>query len=212
MRAAHWITTCKVAAATFAGVAAIGLSGGVRAEAPAKADSCVECHGEQGVSGNPDIPIIAGPSAFYLENQLFLFQQQNRPCAEKLFDAHTPAPPASNHCELVVDLSEGEIMELAAYFASQPHKPAEQTTDQALAKTGEALHERSCSRCHANAGSLPLDDAGILAGQWRPYLIRTLTSFREGDRWQEEKMAEEVSKLSDQDIRALAEFYASQGQ
>lgn len=212
MRKSQRIPRLKSATAPLVAIAAMILSASPWAEAPAKADSCTDCHGAQGQSEDSEIPIIAGPSAFYLENQLFLFQQKDRPCASEQFSAHSPAPPAEDHCDLVADFSEDDIIELAAYFADQPHKPAEQNTDPELAKAGQAIHDRSCSRCHANAGSLKLDDAGILAGQWRPYLIRTLTSFRDSDRWQDEKMAEEVEKLSDQDIKALAEFYASQSQ
>lgn len=204
--------TLKSVSITLVTIAAVVLSTSPRAEAPAKADSCTDCHGAGGQSEDKEIPIIAGPSAFYLENQLFLFQQEDRPCVSEPFSAHAPKPPADNHCDLMADFSEDEIVELAAYFANQPHQPAKQSTDPELAKIGQAIHERSCSRCHANAGGLKLDDAGILAGQWKPYLISTMTSFRDSDRWQDEKMAEEMDRLSDQDIKALAEFYASQGQ
>ncbi len=208
MRTFQFIFTLKRAILILTAAAATLMWSNLWAEPPDLADSCAECHGEGGQSDDPEIPIIAGPSAFYLENQLLLFQQKNRPCVSEQFDSDAPA---ESHCALVADLSEDEIIELAAYFSEQPFKPAPQETDQKLAEQGKAIHERKCDRCHAEAGSLALDDAGILAGQWRPYLVRTLTSFRDTDRWQPEKMEEEVDELSDQDINALAEFYASQG-
>jgi len=61
-----------------------------------------------------------------------------------------------------------------------------------MADASQAIHEHSCFRRHASAGSLPLGNAGILAGQWRSHLIRTLTSFRNSDRWQDQKMARKI--------------------
>jgi len=181
------------------------------AETPSQLQNCVGCHGENGISKNSDIPIIAGASAFFLENQLFLFRDEGRPCAGELFSQQED-PPADNHCALATDWSDADIAALAGYFSELPHHSAEQSVDAALAQTGKAIHERSCDRCHAEGGSLALDDAGILAGQWRPYLIRTLKSFRAEERWQEEKMAEATATLSDDDIKALAEYYVSVGQ
>lgn len=191
--------------------AALAGAVSVTAEVPSNVQACVGCHGENGISQNSDIPIIAGASAFFLENQLFLFRDEGRPCASELF-AQQEEPPAPDHCALATDWSDDDITELAGYFAERPHQSAEQSVDAALAETGQAIHERHCDRCHAEGGSLALDDAGILAGQWRPYLIRTLESFRAGERWQEEKMADATANLSDDDIKALAEYYVSVGQ
>lgn len=184
----------------------------VWAEAPAEAEACASCHGEKGISQDSDIPIIAGASDFFLENQLFLFRDKGRPCAGELFSQREESPPKPDHCALAADWSDDDIAKLAGYFSKLPHQSAEQSVDAALAQTGKAIHEQSCDRCHAEGGSLALDDAGILAGQWRPYLIRTLKSFRADERWQEEKMAEATSELSDDDIKALAEYYVSEGQ
>ncbi|WP_341936452.1 c-type cytochrome [Marinimicrobium sp. C2-29] len=184
----------------------------VWAEAPAEAEACASCHGEKGISQDGDIPIIAGASAFFLENQLFLFRDKGRPCAGELFSQREEPPPEPDHCALAADWSDDDIAKIAGYFSKLPHQSAEQSVDAALAQTGKAIHEQSCDRCHAEGGSLALDDAGILAGQWRPYLIRTLKSFRADERWQEEKMAEATSDLSDDDIKALAEYYVSEGQ
>ncbi|ROQ20733.1 cytochrome c553 [Marinimicrobium koreense] len=184
----------------------------VWAEAPVEAEACASCHGEKGISRDGDIPIIAGASNFFLENQLFLFRDKGRPCAGELFSQRAESPPKPDHCALAADWSDDDIAKIAGYFSALPHQSAEQSFDTELAQIGKAIHERSCDRCHAEGGSLALDDAGILAGQWRPYLIRTLESFRAGERWQEEKMADATAKLSDDDIKALAEYYVSVGQ
>lgn len=173
-------------------------------------ESCVACHGQDGISQDPDMPTIAGASDFFLENQLFLFQDEARPCVADLFAKVDGA--AADHCALVADLSEGDIEAVAAHFAEQPFKAASQSVDAGRAAAGAAIHDASCARCHSDAGSDPADDAGILAGQWEPYLTRALTDFREGRREQPATMEREVAELSDADIQALSAYYASQGQ
>ncbi|WP_296755879.1 c-type cytochrome [Thioalkalivibrio sp.] len=181
------------------------------AAAPGSAESCLGCHGADGISSDPDTPTISGASDFFIENQLFLFQGEERPCVADLF-AKVDDAPAADHCAIVADWSEDTIVEVAAHYAEQPFQSADQSWDAARAEAGAAIHEDSCARCHADAGSDPADDAGILAGQWKPYLVRTMTDFREGRRMQPATMEREMQALSDADIEALAAYYASQGQ
>lgn len=193
-------------------VVAFGLVPGTAgaADMPDTADTCVACHGDNGVSDDGDIPTIAGASAFFLENQLFIYQEQARPCVAEVFDEADDVA-AADHCALASDLSEDQIIELAGYFESREFSPAEQPVDEALAEKGASIHERSCDKCHAEAGSLDLDDAGILAGQWKPYLLEQLRHYKAGERWQPEKMEPEIEELSEEDMKALVEYYASEG-
>lgn len=188
------------------------------AEAPEAADPCFECHGDKGVNKDSDkaeIPTIAGPSAFYLENQIKIFQEEARPCEEDKFEDMKEELeedlPVDDHCALAEELSEDDAVALADYFASQDFVPADQSVDPQLAKTGEKVHERRCDKCHAKAGTLTLDDAGILAGQWKPYLREQLHYYKEGERWQPEKKQLKTKKLDDKKIEALVEYYASEG-
>lgn len=198
-------------ALAFAACALLLASPAVAAEMPERAGTCADCHGENGVSDEPEIPTIAGASAFFIENQLIIYQEEARPCAADVFEEKDEEPAADSHCALASELSEDEVVELAEYFASQPFAPADQPFDQALAEQGESIHERNCDKCHTEGGSLDLDDAGILAGQWKPYLIEQMKFFKAGERWQPEKMQPKMEELSEADIEALAEYYASQG-
>jgi cytochrome subunit of sulfide dehydrogenase len=173
--------------------------------------SCAGCHGQDGISKDPNTPTISGASAFFIENQLVLFQDDARPCVAELF-AKTDGAPAADHCALVADLSEADIEGLAAHYAEQPFKAASQSIDAGRAGAGAAIHDQSCERCHSAGGSDPEDDAGLLAGQWKPYLERALHDFREGRREQPAAMERAVQGLSDADLEALAAYYASQGQ
>lgn len=181
------------------------------ADAPPVVEStCSNCHGNDGISDEESIPTIAGASAFFLENQLLIYAEEARPCAASEFEA-VKEVEAADHCALAGELPEESILAAAEYYAGQPFSPAEQTVDPALAERGASIHERSCDKCHAEGGSLALDDAGILAGQWKPYIVEQMQAFQAGERWQPEKMQPKVEELSAEDIEALAEYYASQG-
>ena len=66
--------------------------------------------------------------------------------------------------------SEAEIKILAKHFAELPYERKSQSVDAGKAKTGAKLHEEHCEKCHEDGGSSAEDDAGVLAGQWIPYL------------------------------------------
>ena len=199
-----------LAAAVF-GALALAAAPMALAAAPSSAESCLGCHGADGISNDPDTPTIAGASDFFLENQLFLFQGEERPCVADLF-AKVDGAPAADHCAVVADWSEDTIAEVAAHFAEQPFQAADQSWDEAMAQAGAAIHDAKCARCHADGGGDPADDAGILAGQWMPYLVRTMKDYRAGARFQPATMEREMQALSDEDIEALGAYYASQGQ
>lgn len=191
---------------------AAGLPLSAAVAQPKAADTCAECHGEKGISTEDTIPTIAGASSFFLENQLVIYQKEARPCAQEEFSESEPKEvQATDHCALARNLSEAEVGELANYFSGLAFQPADQPVDQALAKQGASLHQKHCDKCHTQGGSLAMDDAGILAGQWKPYLMEQLQHFKDGRRWQPEKMKPAIEQLSEQDMKALVEYYASQG-
>lgn len=181
--------------------------GGTAAAAPDSAAGCAACHGEAGVSQRPDVPTIAGLSEFYLEGQMQAYQKGDRPC-EKVKDDDGQT---TDMCDIAKALTDEQIAEINAYFSSQDFVAADQTADAALAAKGKALHERRCEICHSDGGSFADDDAGLLAGQWKPYLLATLAEYRSGKRVQPESMKPQTAALSDDDIKALVEFYASLG-
>lgn len=179
------------------------------AELPAAAEDCTSCHNEDGISDDDKVPTIAGPSDYFLENQLAVFAAAARPCVDEYFEEEADEV-GENHCVIAENLSDDEKAEIAAYYASQPFAAAEQEVDEELAAEGGSIHEAKCDKCHSEAGTLTLDDAGILAGQWKHYLMHQFKYYRDGERWQPEKM-EPAMDLSDEEMKALAEFYASEG-
>ena len=168
---------------------------------PPSASGCNDCHGANGVSTKSEVPTIAGMSAFYLEGQMQAYQKDQRPC---------PKSGKTDMCEVAKKLSAAQIKEIATYYAGQKFVAAKQTTDAALAAKGKSLHDSNCEICHSDGGSQAADDAGILAGQWKPYLSTTLQEYHDGKRVEPEKMKAKTTALSADDVKALVEYYASE--
>lgn len=156
----------------------------------AKALVCAGCHGSDGVSKNPMFPSLAGQSSLYLDNQLKHFRDGSR------------ENPTMNG--LAKDLKDNEIENLATYFASLSSKSA--GGDAALAETGKTK-AGMCMGCHGNKlqGNGPMPK---LAGQQPQYISKQLGDFKSGSR-KAGQMNAIAKSLSDEDIKALAEYVGS---
>jgi hypothetical protein len=102
--------------------------------------------GQDGISSDPDTPTIAGASAFFLENQLFLFQGE----------ANAPASPTCSRRSMVRRRritarwrriwSEGDHRGGGGpLLRSSRFKAAAQSVDAGRAAAGAATHEASCA-------------------------------------------------------------------
>lgn len=179
-----------------------GATTAVAQDAPGKAKMCGSCHGSDGMSKKDVIPSIAGISDIAHEDYLYAFREEARACT----DAKTKAMCAN----IKKKLSDEEIQGLAAYYSAMTFMPAAQEFDAAKAAAGQALHDERCAKCHSDGGGNPGDDASILAGQWMPYLQRSLTQFVSGEREQPEAMQKKVSTLTEAEVEALVHYYGSQ--
>ena len=158
---------------------------------------CVKCHGKEGASDEPDTPNIGGMSTGYIEYNLMAYKKKERPCPDNIM------------CKNTKDLSESDISQLAKFFADKKFVRAVQNFDPELAKKGKAIHQQNCEKCHSNDGSEAKDDAGILAGQWTPYLRTTFQEYSSGGRHMEQKMKPKIQKLDNDGFEALLNYYAS---
>jgi sulfide dehydrogenase cytochrome subunit len=195
---------------------AISLTFGLFASASMAGDleaiveNCNGCHGDNGVSQWTDVPTIAGIPEFVHADALYIFRDEARPCTETQYKQGDTSKPATTMCAVTADLDDDTIDEVAAHYAGQPFVPAKQDFDAALAEAGKAVHDAECDRCHSEGGSNPEDEASILSGQQIGYLMDTFAEYRAGEREQPQKMEEKVSALSDDDVKALVHYYASQ--
>ena len=159
-------------------------------------ETCNGCHGDDGVSQWTDIPTIAGMPEFVHADALFIYLDGARPCAETEFRQGDTSRPATSMCDVVADIDEGALEDLAAYYFELPFVPAKQDFDPGLATAGKAVHDKLCEKCHSDAGTNPDDEAGILGGQWMGYMERTMAEYRADEREQPKQMAEKMAELT----------------
>ena len=146
-------------------------------------EECVSCHGKDGASTESDVPIIGGYSAKYLTDSLANYKNKARPCPEVKHRSGPHKGEAMDMCTVAGKLADADAKAIADYLAAKPFVRAKQTADAAKAEHGKKIQEGHCEKCHDAGGSSPDDDAGILAGQWMPYVRHTFEEFsRDSDR------------------------------
>jgi len=162
-----------------------------------KADMCVGCHGENGISQTENIPSLAGQQDQFIQWQLVFFRsgarksEQMQPIAEQV--------------------SNEDIRNLGAYFASlTPPKDTKPDDNPDLSKKGaQAAVGRRCASCHTDsyAGTKAV---ARLAGQREEYLVKALHDYKSGQRvgGGQAVMADVAYPLSDEEIEALAHYLA----
>jgi sulfide dehydrogenase cytochrome subunit len=169
--------------------------------------SCEHCHGKDGISTTPDVPIIAGFSREGFLNTMDVFRAGERVALK----FHRPGEPETVMNDIAKRLSEKEVRDLADYFSKLPFKSASQSVNAELAARGEVIHKRWCERCHTDNGAHPVEDAAILAGQWTPYLRRQFNNVLSGKRQVPRTMLRRIEEMKKDDIEAVLNFYASKG-
>lgn len=168
------------------------VSAALAGDAPAKAQACVACHGDKGVSSNPEWPNLAGQKAGYLAIQLTAFRDGTR------------SNPAM--APFVAGLSDADIKELAAFYASQT-LAISASGDHALRAAGEHL-SAYCKACHGMRGVPITNEWPTIAGQQAPYLKKQLQAFKAGQR-SSPQMQTVVHPMGDGEFAALAAYYSS---
>jgi cytochrome subunit of sulfide dehydrogenase len=191
----------------FLGPLSMGAGGPFAADFVELVRMCEGCHGKDGVSTQPDVPIIAGFSREGFLNTIDVFRDNDRIALA----FQKTGEPETEMNDIARQLSDDDVEALAEYFSQRPFKAAPQSFDRELADRGEILHNRHCFRCHTKNGAEPVEDASILAGQWTPYLKRQFENIRSGKRLVPPIMYRRIKRLKAADVDALLNFYASQG-
>ena len=169
---------------------------------------CVACHGADGNSAASANPHLAGQDEEYIYKQL------------KNFKAVDGKPAARNNAimgGMAAPLSDEDMKNVAAWFASQKPKPAT-ATDESKIALGQKIWRQgdfkkgvpACAGCHGPTGAGLPAQYPRLAGQFAEYTEVQLKSFRLDERANDpEKMMRTIAaKLSDAEIKAVAEYAA----
>ena len=174
-----------------ASLALVIISGNVLAQTPPQVATCVACHGQGGVSSNPEWPSLAGQKQGYLRDQITAFRDGRRSNPQM-------AP-------MVSALSDADIVALAAYYAAQTPEAAA-SGDAGLVDSG---HNRAayCVSCHGMKGKTANEAWPNLAGQQARYLENQLRAFQSGDR-DSGLMQTVIRSLGEQDFAALAAYFS----
>jgi cytochrome c553 len=167
------------------------MSIGYAADAPASAQVCVACHGQNGNSSNPEWPNLAGQKAGYLATQL------------KAFRDGTRSNPAM--APFVAKLSDGDIANLAAYYAGKKATTSA-SGDRGLVSAGENL-SGYCKACHGMSGQTINTEWPNINGQQAAYLKKQLQAFKSGDRTSA-RMQPVISHMANKEFEALAAYYS----
>jgi sulfide dehydrogenase cytochrome subunit len=122
--------------------------------------------------------------------------------------------PSTIMTRIAKGYTDAEIKLMAGYFSKQTFVRQKQKYKKSAAKFGKKLHKKYCEKCHEEGGRSADDDAGILAGQWKPYLQYSMDDFTKNGRSMEKKMKKKLNALQkdhgDKGIDALINYYASQ--
>ncbi len=167
----------------------------------ASAAVCAACHGQNGISSNPMWPKLAGQHAYYIEKELHDFRSKKR-------NDPTMAP-------MVAGLTDVDIENLAAYFASVPSTVEAASADKI--KLGEKIYRAgkvdnglpACIACHGpnGAGSAPARFPRI-GGQHAAYLSKALKDFKAETRNNDHQamMRDIAGRMNNKEIEAVSSY------
>ena len=178
-------------------------AGGDATAGKALATTCGACHGQNGVAVVPGAPNLAGQNERYLAAQLKAIKSGTR----------TVTLMAGQ----LDQMSEADLDNLAAYFASLPGSVGQASGD--AIKLGEQIYRAgiagkgvaACTACHSPTGSgNSLAGFPHLGGQRSDYIVAQLTAYREGKRVTDESyggmMRGIAGGLTDGEIQAVAGY------
>jgi len=194
--------------AALIGISSLALVPAAFADGAAIAkDKCADCHGSDGNSSDPKVPSIAGFPETAITDAFENYKSGDREGAK-----YKPENGEENDMNSIAkDISDSDLKAVAKYYAGQTFKRQKQAFDAKLAKKGAKLHDRKCEKCHSEGASSPEDDAPLMAGQWREYLENEFKLLASGERGMPKKMKKKFKKLKPDQLKALIEFYVSEG-
>jgi cytochrome c553 len=162
---------------------------------------CGACHAADGNRGAPAFPIIGGQHPEYLVKQLGEFKAGKR---------KNPIMQG-----FAAPLSDDDIRNVAAFYASKPAKPGFAKSKDTIA-LGEKIWRGgvadrnipACAGCHSPTGAGIPAQFPRIAGQHADYTEAQLVAFRGGDRTNSTQMTAVAAKLNDREIKAVADYAA----
>ena len=163
--------------------------------------ACASCHGAAGNSTITVNPKLAAQHEAYINKQLTDFTGADRNNAVMTTFAKAMTPE--------------DMKNLAAYLSVQKSKPGS-AKNKDIVLLGKQIYRGgiaeknvpACAGCHSpNGAGLPAQFPRI-AGQHQDYTIAQLTNFRTGARKNSAQMVAISKKMSDDEMKAVADYVA----
>ena len=159
---------------------------------PLVIDSCNSCHRP----GFLDMPMIAGQPEQYLRT--VMLQQRDGTRSTRVM------------ADLLKGYSDQKITDLARHYAKSKWVSAQDQTNDAWVKAGNALHQSGCAGCHGPDGRKAEGMTPRLAGQPAAFIESMLKNYRNPKLKQpSQAMRVAAASLSPADMQTLAHYYAS---
>ena len=200
--------------ATFALVASASLAAYANtAPAAAKPDLkkgqasfeqiCAACHGANGNSPAPDFPNLAGQHAAQIIKQIGDYKSGKR-----VNEIMGP---------MAMTLATDEDVRNVAHYIASLKPAAGISKNKELAAQGAKIYRggladrkiAACSGCHGATGAGIPAQYPRVAGQYVEYLTAQLQAFRDGTRHNSPEMKGVAAKMTDAEMKAVAEYMAS---
>jgi len=170
------------------------------AERPASmlSNTCAGCHGTAGVSAGESTPNLAGLPSEYFRRTMQQYKSGER--------------YSTIMGRIARGYSDAEIEAMAVFFEKQKWFSTAPKLEPKMIARGQELHESQCARCHLGDGLYAEYRLPRIAGQWPDYLLVRLKNAKMSKfkQPQPKLMTESLEALTESDLAALAQFYATQ--
>jgi sulfide dehydrogenase cytochrome subunit len=162
------------------------------------ANTCAGCHGTNGASAGDAMPIVGGFDKRFLEEVLMQYKTGER--------------DSTIMGRIMRGYSDLEIKAIASHMADQQWVSSNENINKFSIKQAAKIHKSQCEVCHEESGRFQDDEVPRIAGQWSEYTRNMLYHFHDigSPASQPRKMRTRVQKLSQEELDALAKFYAAQ--
>jgi len=163
--------------------------------------ACLTCHGPKGQSAVSTWPKLSAQHAAYTAKQLKNFKEGTRANPIMMGMAST--------------LTEQDMQNIAAYLVTQPVSQGVAQNKETI-ELGQSIYRGgiaakgvpACAACHSPTGAGIPSQYPRVGGQWAEYNAAQLLAFREGTRKNSSQMTTIATKLSDQEMKAVADYMA----
>ena len=161
--------------------------------------ACITCHGPKGQSAVGTWPKLSAQHAAYLTKQLRNYKDGTR--VNPIMMGMSAA------------LTDQDMQNISSYLAKQPLSQGVAQNKETI-ELGQSIYRGgiaakgvpACAACHSPTGAGIPAQYPLLGGQWSDYTNAQLLAFREGVRKNSAQMTAIATKLSDQEMKAVADY------